>query len=116
MTFRQSFDFALRSEEAARVVAKFPGRVPVVVERSQSSPSLPAIDKPKFLAPKELTVGQFLFVIRKRLKLSSEQTMYLLVNDAVLVSTSATMCSVFEQYHDDDGFLYVTYAIENTFG
>lgn len=116
MTFQEAFDFASRRDESGRICAKFPGRVPVVVERSRSSPSLPPVDKPKFLAPKELTVGQFLFVVKRRLKLSSEQAMYLLANDKTLLNASATMCAAFEQHRNDDGFLYVTYAIENTFG
>ena len=116
MTFQQSLDFESRSSESKRICAKFPGRVPVIVERSKSSPSLPQIDKPKFLAPKELTVGQFMFVVKRRLKLSSEQAMYLLANDAVLINTSSSMCDVSEKYRNKDGFLYVTYSIENTFG
>ena len=116
MTFQQSFDFASRSSESMRICTKFPGRVPVIVERSRSSPSLPPIDKPKFLAPNEMTVGQFMFVVKRRLKLSSEQAMYLLANDATLISTSSLMREVFERHRDDDGFLYVTYSIENTFG
>ena len=116
MTFKQSFDFTSRRDESRRICAKYPGRVPVVVERSRSSVSLPQIDKPKFLAPNELTVGQFLFVVKKRLQCSSEQAMYLLANDTTLMNASSSMCTVFEQYRDEDGFLYVAYAIENTFG
>ena len=116
MTFQESFDFTSRIEESKRICAKFPGRVPVIVERSRSSPSLPQIDKPKFLAPKEMTIGQFMFVVQRRLTLSSAQAMYLLANDTILVGASSTMSAVFEQHHQDDGFLYITYAIENTFG
>ncbi len=116
MTFKQSFDFESRSAESKRICAKYPGRVPVVVERSRSSSALPPIDKPKFLAPKELTVGQFLFVIKNRLHCSSEQAMYLLANDTTLMNASSRMDAAFAQYRDDDGFLYVAYAMENTFG
>jgi len=116
MTFQQSYTLADRLAESHRICAKFPDRIPIIVERSKSSKSLPPIDKPKFLAPLDLTIGQFMLVIRKRLQLSSEQTLYLLVNDAVVVSASMCMRTVFAQYRHDDGFLYVTYAIENTFG
>jgi GABA(A) receptor-associated protein len=38
------------------------------------------------------------------------------VNDNILPPTSATMVTLYRDYKDEDGFLYMSYCGENTFG
>lgn len=68
------------------------------------------IDKKKYLVPADLTVGQFVYVIRKRIKLSPEKAIFIFV-DEVLPPTAALMSSIYEEHKDEDGFLYITYVI-----
>ncbi|PHU08457.1 Autophagy-related protein 8g [Capsicum chinense] len=86
----------------------------VIVEKSERS-DIPNIDKKKYLVPADLTVGQFVYVIRKRIKLSAEKAIFIFV-DNVLPPTGAIMSSIYDEKKDEDGFLYVTYSGENTFG
>lgn len=65
--------------------------------------------------PVDLTVGQFVYVIRKRIKLPSEKAIFIFVND-ILPPTAALISTIYEEHKDDDGFLYVLYSGENTFG
>ena len=65
--------------------------------------------------PVDLSVGQFVYVIRKRIKLPSEKAIFIFVND-ILPPTAALISTVYEEHKDDDGFLYVLYSGENTFG
>ncbi|KAJ0048469.1 hypothetical protein Pint_15894 [Pistacia integerrima] len=69
----------------------------------------------RYLVPADLTVGQFVYVIRKRIKLSAEKAIFIFV-DNVLPPTGAIMSAIYEEKKDEDGFLYVTYSGENTFG
>jgi GABA(A) receptor-associated protein len=69
----------------------------------------------RYLVPADLTVGQFVYVIRKRIKLSSEKAIFIFVKN-VLPPTAAMMSSIYEEHKDEDGFLYFTYSGENTFG
>ncbi|GMH43020.1 hypothetical protein BSKO_10942 [Bryopsis sp. KO-2023] len=78
--FRERLSFEERKAESDRVRAEYPDRIPVFVEKSKGS-SLPNIDKQKFLVPSDLLVGQLLFVIRKGVKLSSEKTILIYVNE-----------------------------------
>ena len=73
------------------------------------------IDKRKFLVPADLTVAQFMYIIRKRIQLPPEKAMFLFVNK-VLPTTSSTMGSIYDEHKDPDGFLYISYSGENTFG
>lgn len=71
------------------------------------------IDKKKYLVPADLTVGQFVYVIRKRIKLSPEKAIFIFV-DEVLPPTAALMSSIYEEHKDEDGFLYITYVFTST--
>ena len=88
----------------------------MICERSNKSTSgLQDIDKKKYLVPADLTVGQFIYVIRKRIKLPPEKAIFIFV-DNVIPPTASLMSAVYEVQKDEDGFLYVTYSGENTFG
>ncbi|KAH9302154.1 hypothetical protein KI387_013737, partial [Taxus chinensis] len=102
-----------RQAEAARIREKYPDKIPVIVEKAGKS-DVPDIDMKKFLVPAELSVGQFVYVIRKRIKLSAEKAIFIFVNN-VLPPTGAMMSIIYEEQKDEDGFLYFTYSGENTF-
>jgi len=110
----RAMDADKRARESSRIRSKYNDRVPVIVERAEKS-DIPALDKKKYLVPADLTVGQFVFVIRKRIKLSAEKAIFIFVNN-VLPPTAALMSAIYEEHKDEDGFLYVTYSGENTFG
>ncbi|KAG5372247.1 Autophagy-related protein 8 [Yarrowia sp. C11] len=112
--FKDEHPFEKRRAEAERIRKKYDDRVPVICEKVEKS-DIPVIDKKKYLVPADLTVGQFVYVIRKRIKLSSERAIFIFVDD-VLPPTAALMSSIYEEHKDEDGFLYVTYSGENTFG
>ncbi|KAG2489805.1 hypothetical protein HYH03_011754 [Edaphochlamys debaryana] len=114
LTFKQEHSLDKRKAEAARIKEKYPDRIPVIVEKAERS-DIPDIDKKKYLVPSDLTVGQFVYVIRKRIKLSPEKAIFIFVKN-VLPPTAALMSSIYEDHKDEDGFLYITYSGENTFG
>ncbi len=115
MDFKQKFTFEERKKEADRIRLKFTDRVPIVCERASHCTDISSIDKKKYLVPYELTLGQFLYVIRKRIQLPASDALFVFVNNK-LPPMSSYMYSIYEKNKDDDGFLYVTYATEATFG
>lgn len=116
LPFKHEFKFEDRYNEARRVLLKYPDRIPIICERSlRAGVDCPIIDKRKYLVPRDLTMGQFLYVIRKRLRLSPEKAIFLFVNGTIPATTSI-INEVYSRHKDDDGYLYITYAQENTFG
>jgi GABA(A) receptor-associated protein len=103
--------------EADRIMSKYPDRIPVIVERNPNcSSNTPELDKRKYLVPIDLTMGQFLYVIRKRLQMSSDKAIFMFVGGYVTCNTDL-VCKVYSNYHDrNDRFLYMSYSCENTFG
>ena len=114
ITFKKKYSFEKRKNESSNVYKKYPDRIPIIVEKHHSS-TLPDIDKCKYLVPKDMTMSQFMFFIRKRIRLDSSQTLFFTINHD-LVSSSTLLSSVYHDRKDDDGFLYVTYTNENVFG
>eukprot|EP01012_Entosiphon_sulcatum_P003677 TRINITY_DN11258_c0_g1_i1.p1 TRINITY_DN11258_c0_g1~~TRINITY_DN11258_c0_g1_i1.p1 ORF type:complete len:120 (+),score=23.90 TRINITY_DN11258_c0_g1_i1:25-384(+) len=112
--FQEENSFEKRKDEADRIRQKYPDRIPVICEKAQGS-DIPEIDKNKYLVPADLNVGQFVYVIRKRIRLSPEKAVFLFVNNA-LPPTAALMAHLYESQKDADGFLYMRYSGENTFG
>jgi GABA(A) receptor-associated protein len=115
MAFRTVHTFEERITESTRIKDKFPGRIPVIVEPSIRGANLPPLDKQKFLVPGDLSIGQFIFVIRKRMVLSQEQALFVFVGNT-LPTTSTLLRELYATYKDHDGFLYMSISGENTFG
>lgn len=107
--------FEQRCKEAKEIIEKYSDKVPVLVQKSSNS-KLPGISHCKFLVPSNITVGQFLAVIRKKISgLSSSQSLWFFVNNT-LPPTSSTMGTLYNEHKSDDGFLRMAYCEENMFG
>lgn len=112
--FKQKHSLEMRKSEATRIIRKYPNRIPVIVEIAKDS-DIPDLEKRKYLVPNDLTVGQFIFVIRKHIRLSPEKAIFMFV-DNTLPPTGAPMSQIYEAHHEEDKFLYFTIHGENTFG
>ena len=62
-----------------------------------------------------MTMTKFIFVIRKRIKLESTQALFITINHT-MVPAPRLIGELYDEMKDEDGFLYVTYTGENTFG
>lgn len=66
----------------------------VIVEKAPKA-RIGDLDKKKYLVPADLTVGQFYFLIRKRVHLRPEDALFFFVNN-VIPPTSTTMGSLYQ--------------------
>lgn len=114
MGFKEDYDENSRYQESNKIILKYPTRVPIIVEKHEKC-QFEEINKKKYLVPKDLPMNQFVFIIRKRIKLDPSQTLFVMVNNS-LVSGSELLGEVYETKKDTDGFLYMKYSSENTFG
>lgn len=60
-------------------------------------------------------MGQLVYVVRRRLSLPAEKSLFLFVNNS-LPTTSTLVSQLYAAHQDEDGFLYLTYSGESTFG
>ena len=113
--FKQKFPFETRNNEATKILNKYPNRIPIILENHIHARVSLMLTK-KYLVPHDLTMGQFQYVVRKRLKtITSEQGLFFFVGNS-MPSATQLLTQVYKDHKDEDGFLYVIYAGENTFG
>ena len=103
-----------RKQQALDIIKKYPERIPVILTKNEGS-NVNDIDKHKFLVPNDILVSQFIRLIKKKLDVSSSTAIFLFINNVVPTS-SERIGTLHKKYKDEDYFLYLTYACENTFG
>ena len=113
--FKQKYEFNTRKIESDKIKEKYPNRYPLIITKGTKC-NLNDIDKTKFLIPGDLTIGQIMYIVRKRIKLDEVDSLFLFINDKILPTTSSVISSVYNEHKDDDGFLYISYCNENVFG
>lgn len=113
--FKKKHSLEKRKSESSKIRKKYDDRIPVIVELAIKDKKTHTLDKSKYLVPNELSVGQFIYVIRKRMSVLPEQAIFVFVNNT-LPPTSQMMSTIYNEHVDDDGFLYVIVSLENTFG
>ena len=116
--FMDKYPFDQRLAEAERVLYKYPNRIPVIVEPANNigCDQRIVMAKKKYLVPSDITIGQFLYIIRRRIKMPPEKALFLFIGGDTLVATNCLMDRAHQEHGAKDRFLYMTVATENTFG
>jgi|SRR5579872_2918616 len=106
--------FEERRKESMKIMAKYPQSIPCICEKSNDTNI--NIENKKFLVPKDMQFAQFICIIRNKAKLKPEQAVFLFINKGMIPNGISTFSELYTQYKDNDGFLYITYTDEKTFG
>jgi GABA(A) receptor-associated protein len=112
--FEKKYEFDKRLKESRSLHSRYPLRVPVIL--NPSSKDQPPIEKNKYLVPADINVSQFMYVIKKYIKISPEEAIFIFTHNNTLVPNSWTLKELYDQHKKEDNFLYLYYSIENTFG
>lgn len=105
-----------RKKEVDRIKEKHPGKIPVIVEKSQDSKLVLSEEfKYKFLVQPDHTISNFMVELRKRLNLQPDQALFLFINNSV-PPTGSSMGEIYEKNKDTDGFLKIHFCEETIMG
>ena len=125
MEFLRDFqreEWTVRLAKAQQLRKKYPDRIPIILDRANTATPKPSSHR--FLVPTQLrddqgqmtTVGHFLRIVRSHIPhLTADQAIYLFVNNT-LPALSAPLSQLYNDHQEKDGFLYLTFSIESTFG
>ena len=102
-----------RRNDSSRLLERYPDKRPVILIKG--SKDIPEIDRFKYMVNCDMTISEFLFTIRKHIKISKDQAIFLMVNNRI-VKQSDLIKTVYNSEKDPDGLLYITYMVESTFG
>ena len=109
----EEFSLEQRRSESDKVMKKYPERIPVIVE--PLTKDIIEIDKKKYIVSKDMTFGQLIFIIRKRMNIESSTALFFTVNSN-LITGGSDLGTIYEENKNEDKFLYIKYTTENTFG
>lgn len=113
--FRERYNLEARIADRMRAVQRRPKYIPTIVERGNKE--APPIDREKYMVPFDITGAQMIYIIRRRMQLGSSQTLFLLCDKRRMITATDSMGQLYDKFRDpQDGFLYVTYSLENAFG
>ncbi len=101
----------MTSNEYNKVHLKYPDRIPIIVRYNNIQTKIPS----KYLVQNDFTLGNFLFVLRKKLTLLEQQSLFVFVNKFI-PSHSERIDNIYREHKNKDGFLYFDVCLENTYG
>jgi len=110
--FKERISLEERKHQSMNILTKYPASVPVYIDTSSMNKM---IDKPKFVIPSGFSIGQLMSAIRMRMKLNSSTALFIFINNQLFPVTTI-ISSIYEEYKEDDGYLYMCCSEENTFG
>jgi hypothetical protein len=109
--------FNERKNKCNSLLAKYPDKIPVILEKSKIDKYLPKIDKSKLLVSQDMTISNIIKLLKSNLKINENTSIYIIVaKKNVMVSGSQSIFSIYNEHKNDDGFLYLEYCTENVFG
>lgn len=100
-----------RRAECASVLAKHPGMLPIVIECAASQDGKASITA----LPRDATVVQLEAAVRDVAELGNTRSLTLVIGDSTPAATTV-LGDLFDYCKHEDGFLYVTYSVEQTLG
>lgn len=113
-TFIKSSPLQNRQERSKKIINDNKNCIPIICELEPKSKL--KLDKNKFIVPNNITLGMFMATIRKRIpNLNHEQAIFMLINNKIM-GMSDTLDIIYAKEKDEDGFLYLTFYEESTFG
>ena len=127
--FKDKYSFEERFDEVQRIKKKYPEHIPVICEKDINETSfhhdrtkfgfnavaIASCDKCKYLLKRNMTICEFIYIIRTKIKLSPEKGLFFFIN-GVIPAMNEMMCTIYRNHKSNDGFLYMRYTSENTFG
>lgn len=97
-----------------RLLEKHPDKVPVIMTDNNDSKT-----NYRFLIANDTTVAQFMSTFRNKINIDKNTSIYLFIksdNGDIIVPTSLTFQTVYNQYKNQNNVLMISYAKENIFG
>ena len=110
-----SNEYLERLKKSQVILEKYPDRVPLIIQPSKNDRDSLPIDKSKYITPRDLSLMQLQQIIRKRVHFPAEKALFMFINNKIYPITSL-VGAIYDTNKDADGFLYVTYCQESTFG
>lgn len=105
---------AKRKLFSAKLLCNYPDKVPVIVDRGTSDS--PAIAKHKYLIDSCNELVYLILTIRKQVLVPKEDALFFFTESHKSIPMTMLMGNLHATHKNPDGFLYIFYTRESTFG
>lgn len=112
--FKRENTLSHRKSLHEKIQKAYPLHCPIIVE-SRSSKD-PQIQRKKFLISSGASMGKVFYEFHKHMPTVASTQAIIFFTENLLIPVSDIVDDVYFKYHDEDGFLYITYTTESTFG
>ncbi len=114
--FKNNYNLEKRLRQYEKIKIEFPTKIPIILERA-SNCTLNKIIKSKYILSYDLTMSEFMNIIRDKLEIEPERGLFFLANGKYSLSGNDILGDIYEKYKDiEDGFLYINYSEEVIYG
>ncbi len=118
MSYHKTLSFYTREKESKNIIEQNPNKVPIICLKDPKS-NLTETKKTKYLLDKNFTISQFTALIKTKLKLNSNEALFLVAkkgNKSNALAGDVPMSQVYEEFKEKDGFLYIFYTSKEIWG
>ena len=125
-SYKNSVSFNARKEATRNILNKYPDKCPIYLtfDNKLKLKQRAGTNFNKYIINNNLTIGQYMQVLKKRVEMGEKIALTLFVNiykndkliNTILPILSMSIEQAYTQYCDEDGFLYMNLVAENTFG
>ena len=99
------------------LLLKYPSKRPFIVKPADKNQ--PNISKNKYLVPLEITISEFVYILKKRITIKHNDAIFIFIEtnngDMIIPKLSERIIDIYEK-HNINGHVNMKYSIENTFG
>ena len=116
-SYKEITTFEERKKRSSSLLTKYSDKIPVILEKSSKDKYLPKIDKNKLLIAHNMTTANIIQLLKNNLKINESTAIYIMISDKnIMLSGAQSIESIYKDYKNEDGFLYLEYCTENVFG
>ncbi len=116
-SYKEIITFDERKKRSNSLLTKYSDKIPVILEKSSHDKYLPKLEKNKLLVANDMTTSNIIQLLKKNLTIDSSTAIYIMISDKnIVLSGSQSIESIYKDYKNEDGFLYLEYCTENVFG
>ena len=101
--------YIIKNKKYTNIINKYPDKIPIIVCDKYNKVQL------KMLVPKNMCISQLAYIIRKKIKINEYEALYLLINN-IMPNGNTMINTIYNKYRDPEGYIYIIYTKENTFG
>jgi len=102
-----------RLKKSRSILRRYPDKIPIII--NSNTPEI-KLTSTNFIIPDNMTMLMFVCYIRKNITLNQNQSIYIFTEKNTLIPCSYSLNRVYNEYKNQDGYLYLTLTLEETFG